>query len=84
MPKPVGPVQLRALQPSRNGRSSRRPRATRASVHLVNGRPPTWTFPGLRILRRIRRALGEIVVMAVVLALSIVLAHVLLIVMFPV
>ena len=84
MRKPVGTVQLRAVQPSRNGRSTRRPRAARASVHLVNGRPSMRTFPGLRILRGIRRALGEIVAMAIVLALSIVLAHAILIVMFPV
>lgn len=82
MRKPVSSLQLRALQPSRNGRSTRR--ATRASVHLVDGRPSMRTFPGLRILQRIRHAIGEIVAMALVLALAIVLAHAFLIVMFPI
>ena len=77
-------VNLRAVQPMRNGRPTRRARAVRASVHVLNGRPAFRSFPGLGILRGIRRAVGEIVAMAVVLALSIILAHAILIVMFPV
>ena len=83
MRKTVGP-HLRALQPPRNGRPVRRIGATRASIHLTNGRPSMRLFRGWRVFRGIRRAFGEIVGMAVVLALSIVLAHALLIVMFPV
>jgi hypothetical protein len=83
MRKPV-PLQLHAVRSSRNGRPTRRQGTARAAVHLVNGRPSMRTFPGLRLFQRIRRAVGEITAMAVMLALSIVLAHAILIVMFPV
>ena len=83
MRKPVG-LHLRALQSPRNGRPARRIGAARASIHPTTGRPWTRLLNGLRRFRGIGRAIGEIFGMAVVLALSIVLAHALLIVMFPV
>ena len=83
MRKPIG-LHLRAVQPTRNGRPTRRGAAARAVIHLANGRPSLGLFRGLRVFRGIRRVIGEVFGMALVLALSIVLAHMMLIIMFPV
>jgi hypothetical protein len=78
MRKPVA-VNLRAIHAPRNGRPARRARvaaaASRAWRRLFEG----WGF-----FRGLRRAIGEVVAMAFVLALAIVLAHAMLIVLFPV
>jgi hypothetical protein len=71
-------VHLRAVSQSRNGRPSRRTVAGRASAPFVDERPRGGFFRGLR------RVLGEIFGMALVLALSIVLAHAMLVLIYPV
>lgn len=87
MAKTGGP-HLRALQSPRNGRPARRTVTARAANHASNGRPSMRRLVsglrGLRVFRGIGRAIGEVFAMALVLALSIVLAHVLLLAMFPV
>ena len=79
MAKPVN-VHLRAVQRSRNGRPARRTGAGAAllSIGATTGRRSLGFF------RSIRAALAEILGLAVVLALSIVLAHVMLVLVFPV
>jgi len=83
MAKPIN-THLRALRSPRNGRSPRRAGMTRALIHLSNGRPSMRIFRGWGLFRGVGRALGEIFGMAIILALSIVLAHAMLVVMFPV
>jgi hypothetical protein len=71
-------VHLRAVPQSRNGRPSRRTVAGRASAPLFDERPRGGFF------RRLRRIIGEVFGMALVLALSIVLAHAMLVLIYPV
>ncbi len=71
-------LQVRTLPQPRDGRPARRATAARASARPINGRR------SLGWLRAIRNAIGEIFGMAVILALSIVLAHALLVLAFPV
>jgi len=77
MAKPVN-LHLRAVQRSRNGRPGRRTGAALISVGASAGRR------SVGFLRAIRNALAEVLGLAVVLALSIVLAHVMLVVIFPI
>jgi hypothetical protein len=74
---------LRAVHTSRNGRPARR-RAPATIPLAPTERRPVRAVWGAGLLRRLRRALGEVVAMAVVLALAIVLAHAMLVVFFPV
>lgn len=83
MSKP-GTPHLRTVHAQRNGRPARRTVAARTILHLTNGRASLRRFRGWGLFRGLRRAVGEILGMAVVLALSIVLAHFMLIAMFPV